>query len=122
MHEQSLVRTLLKQVETIRLAQHARAVEQVEVTIGPLSGVEPELLGSAFNTLATAASVGGAELVIRQVPLLGRCDRCDQEHPICDYRFRCPQCNHPLTVTSGDRFELTSVTLAVDPSTQPSLT
>jgi len=121
MHEQSLVRHLLKQVEAIRLEHGARAVRRVEVTVGPLSGVEPELLASAFDQLAIGAAVADAELVMQQVPLLGHCDHCDQAHEIHDFRFRCPHCDHNLTVTSGDQFELTSVSLAVDQPAEPSL-
>ena len=52
MHEHSLVRSLLDQVEQLRRENGAVSVDVVTVEIGPLSGVEPDLIHSAFEQLA----------------------------------------------------------------------
>ena len=51
MHEESLVRSLLHQVEDLAQQHHATEVEDIEVEIGPLSGVEPLLVREAFERL-----------------------------------------------------------------------
>ena len=49
MHELSLCEDLMNQVLTIAKAHHAEKVVRIIVRIGPLSGIEPLLLESAFN-------------------------------------------------------------------------
>jgi hydrogenase nickel incorporation protein HypA/HybF len=111
MHEQSLIRTLLKQVDQIRREQGGREVSEVRIQIGPLSGVEPLLLITAFNQLVTESSSVGAELALDWVPLLATCEACDDEFEIRDFVFRCPQCRGNVQVIQGDDIQLVSVSL-----------
>ena len=50
MHEESLVRSLLEQVRRLVREHAAETVERIEVEVGPLSGVELDLLRSARRT------------------------------------------------------------------------
>jgi hydrogenase nickel incorporation protein HypA/HybF len=111
MHEQSLMRTLLKQVEEIRFEYNAERVQEVRVEVGPLSGVEPMLLASAFAQLASEETVAGARFVIDEVPLLAHCESCDNRFEILDFAFRCPACRGHVTTISGDEVQLVSVSL-----------
>ena len=67
MHEVSLVRSLLEQVDRVVTSQGGRAAVEVCVEIGPLSGVEPLLVKEAFTQLA-----GDGTLIIDEVPLTAR--------------------------------------------------
>ena len=49
MHELAVCQALLERVEAMAAARGARAVKRVTVRVGPLSGVEPQLLASAFT-------------------------------------------------------------------------
>lgn len=122
MHEQSLVRSILRQVDSIRRDRNAEIVQSVVLTIGPLSGVDPDLLASAYDQLAIEPSVVHSELTIRQVPLLACCDACGRRQTIVDFDFRCTHCDHNVTITSGDQLELTSVSLIVNEPANQSLT
>ena len=51
MHEYSLVRALLDQVEREAHARGASAVHKLGLKIGALAGVEPELLASAYDVV-----------------------------------------------------------------------
>ena len=62
MHEHSLVHALLEQVERLAGEQGAGEVEEVRVQLGPLSGVEPLLVKTAFEMLAPATIAGQALL------------------------------------------------------------
>ncbi len=112
MHEQSLVKNLLKQVEAIRLENQAQHVTEVCVEVGPLSGIEPLLLASAFEQLAYDDTIRNASLRIDQVHLLAKCDECRQQTEIKGFDFRCPTCGSNLRVTQGDELHLVSVSLA----------
>ena len=52
MHERSLVRSLLAQVQALAAEHPADRVAAIRVRIGEFSGVEPELLQSAYEELA----------------------------------------------------------------------
>jgi len=112
MHELSLVRSLLQQVEEIACAERASGVEYVCVALGPLSGVEPLLIRSAFEQLAPATAAAGAELVVDEIPLTVLCLDCGALFDAADFRFHCPECGSPQTrVVSGEEFRLMSVTI-----------
>ena len=111
MHERSLVRALLKQVERIRRQHDAARVSEVRVEVGPLAGVEPLLLATAFEQLTGSGSLRDARLVIDEVTLLGECRSCSHVFELNDFVFRCPRCGHNVRVTRGDEFQLVSVSL-----------
>jgi hydrogenase nickel incorporation protein HypA/HybF len=118
MHERSLVKTLLKQVDAVRQQHEAEHVTEVRVEVGPLSGVEPLLLATAFAQLATDSTLAGAKLVIDEVALLAECKPCGREFEVHDFVFRCPICRGNVHVTRGDEFQLVSVSLELFQPTQ----
>lgn len=111
MHEQSLIKTLLRQVEEIRGQHDGERVTEVRVEVGLLTGVEPLLLMSAFDQLAPQSTAAGAKLVIDEVPLIARCKSCCCDFEVTDFVFRCPKCNGTVQVIRGDEFHLVSVSL-----------
>lgn len=111
MHEFSLVRSLLDQVDQVVAEHGGRVAVEICVELGPLSGVEPVLVKSAFEQLADSSSARGAMLRIDEVPLTAKCSACDTEFEIIDFRFQCPACGSRDTQTTrGDTFRLMSVT------------
>ena len=109
MHEFSLVRSLLEQVDRIVTSHGGRVAVEVRVEIGPLSGVEPLLVKAAFNQLA-----GDGTLIIDEVPLTARCHSCHTEFELENFRFVCPHCDSRETsVVRGDALRLMSVTVDV---------
>ena len=112
MHEHSLVRALLAQVERLADAEGAGEVEEIRVKVGPLSGVEPLLIETAFEILAPRTSVDKARLVIEEIPLMAQCADCGHEFQVPHFRFRCPVCDcRKVDVTAGDGFVLESFTV-----------
>lgn len=112
MHEQSLVRSLLSQVEQLRIDHGALGVARVEVEIGPLSGVEPLLVREAFDLLTAGTAQAGMELAIREVPLQCRCRDCGGQWGTSSFRSVCPECGATaVQITSGDEFRITNITV-----------
>jgi hydrogenase nickel incorporation protein HypA/HybF len=108
MHEASLVKTLIEQVDRLASEHAAAAVDEVRVRIGPMSGVEPLLVSAAFERLAPA----GTRLVIDEVPLTARCRDCGESFELEQFRFRCPSCQSAdVEVIEGDGFVLESITI-----------
>jgi len=115
MHEQSLVRSLLKQVETLRCEYDGGYVSEVRVEKGPLSGVESFLLSGAFELLSKGTAAEDAILVIDEVPLMAKCKLCSRDFEINNFVFRCPVCSGNVKVTRGDEFHLISVSFSEEP-------
>ncbi len=117
MHEQSLVRNLLSQVDEIRRKHDAQRVTEVRVGVGPLSGVEPLLLASAFDLLKSGTAAASAVLIVDEASLLAKCDACDCDFEIEGFRFRCPTCNGSVKVVSGNQCQLVSVDVSKERNT-----
>ena len=118
MHERSLVRSLIDQVRQIAAANGGGPVRKVFVQIGPLAGVEPALVATAWDEMHGDAS--GADrvfaesvLIIEQVRLMARCRECEVMFEPTNFRFRCPACGSVRTeTTSGDGVVLDRIELA----------
>jgi hydrogenase nickel incorporation protein HypA/HybF len=103
---------MITQVETIARAHGARGVRRVYLSIGPLSGVEPQLLAQAFPLACAGTVAQQAELNIESLPVRVHCDTCGEETPARPNRLVCGVCGDWHTrIISGDELLLTSVEL-----------
>lgn len=114
MHEASLVRSLLQQVEQLLRAHGGAAVQNITVEVGPLSGVEPLLVLEAFQRLAPdSPAAAAATLQIEEVALEAACGDCGSGFQVHSFRFQCPACgSQAVRVTGGDEFRLLSIGIA----------
>jgi hydrogenase nickel incorporation protein HypA/HybF len=112
MHEHSLVRALLRQVEAIAAEHPGSQIKSFRVRIGEFSGVEVDLLASAYDVLVQDTSLRGAVLNVERVPLEAVCDQCGHEFHIERFQFECDKCGClRLTLRGGEELLLDSVTL-----------
>ncbi|MBL9122665.1 MAG: hydrogenase maturation nickel metallochaperone HypA [Planctomycetaceae bacterium] len=111
MHELSIVRTLLREVELIAAAELGDVVE-IHLGCGELSGYEPECLRTAFAQLQGPGRLEYARLVIHPIPLAAVCEQCSGEFEPADFRRACPQCGSPHThFARGTELWLESIVL-----------
>ncbi len=114
MHEKSLVQSLLKQVEQIRVENGGQSVDQITVEIGPLSGVESELIECAFRELAPQFFSAPPVLNLQNVPLQLRCRSCDLESAVDGLTLQCPNClSNQVCIIRGDEFRLVDVSMQI---------
>ncbi len=112
MHEQSLVKSLLRQVDEVLIENRGSWASSVEVEIGPLSGVEADLVRSAFEQLSAGTRCSNATLLIQLSLLVVRCRDCLSESRLAGFVFRCHHCGSGnVQVISGDALRLLSVTM-----------
>lgn len=119
MHERSLVLALVRDVERIVARRREevddgalRRVVEVRVQAGPLAGVEPMLLASAFAETAPSVLGPDARLVIEQVDFAVHCDACATTTATPEPRFSCPACGERrVSILQGDALVLESVLL-----------
>ena len=112
MHELSVCLGLMQQVESIARERDATRVTRIVLNVGPLSGVEPDLLQHAYP-LATAGSIAEeAELVIESSNVVVRCTQCESETTVATNRLLCAACGDFRTrVIAGDELTLMRVEL-----------
>lgn len=112
MHERSLVRALLRQVEALAAEHPASRVLGIRVRVGEFSGVQPELLQSAYDELVEYSILHGAELAVEQVPLEAICQQCGERFRINDFGFKCTACGSVrLTICGGEELLFESVSM-----------
>jgi hydrogenase nickel incorporation protein HypA/HybF len=110
MHEASLTRALIRQVEAIATQHDAARIVEVSVSVGDFAGVEPELLQVAFERQIAETPLCGVRLNLARVPLEGVCSQCMSEFLIESFRFACPCCESSrVTVVRGEEMILESV-------------
>lgn len=112
MHELSVCLSLLQQVEQIARERNATQVIRITLSIGPLSGVEPELLRHAYPLAAAGTIAADAELVMETADIVVRCSQCDSETTVPPNRLLCGSCGEYRThVISGEELTLLRVEL-----------
>ena len=110
MHELAVCQALIEQVEQVARAQHGQRVEYIEVSVGPLSGVEPQLLQQAFPLAAAGSLAEFAQLHIESLPVRVHCDSCDSDSDASANRLVCSHCGNWRTrLLSGDELLLTRI-------------
>ncbi len=92
MHEFSIVQSLMNTIEEHAARQDAQTVTRVVLRVGPLAGVVPHLLKTAFDTFKDRTVAEIAELVIEMSPLELNCRDCLQTSATDTVRFKCPEC------------------------------
>ncbi len=112
MHEYSIAVALIEKVE-VELKQHqARSVRRIMVRIGELSGVEPELLVTAFEMAREQTACEGAELTVEYVKARWVCALCAASIDP-QIALRCSACGGAGRLAAGEELDLYRMELEV---------
>jgi hydrogenase nickel incorporation protein HypA/HybF len=110
MHERSLVKALLRQVEAIADQHSTSRVSSIHIRVGEFSGVEADLLSSAYDDLVQDSRLCGASLRVERVPLEAVCQQCGRTFRVERFQFHCEKCGSlRLTLRGGEEILLDSV-------------
>jgi hydrogenase nickel incorporation protein HypA/HybF len=113
MHEFSVCIALMEQVESIAREHQARRVERILLQLGPLAGVEAQLLEHAWPLAAAGTIAADAELVIEVAPVTVKCTQCGCVSEVRPNRLLCADCGDYRTqLVSGDELLLVNLELA----------
>lgn len=103
----------MAQVVATAAAHRARRVDRVVLRIGPLSGVEPQLLDHAFAIARGGTIAANAVLEVQHAPVTVACTLCGATGEAAPNRLLCPACGTwKVRVTGGDDLLLASLDLA----------
>lgn len=119
-HELAVAQALVDQVDAVIDQHGATQASLIRVRIGPLAGVVPELLATAFPLAAAGSRMEHAELEFTHAPIRVRCQTCGAETEAAMNRLICGACGDWHTqIMSGDELLLESVELETASSLIP---
>jgi len=112
MHEWGIVESLLARVDEEVRARGATRVHRLRVRLGALSGVEPELLASAYEVFRERTVCASALLDVVPGAVRWRCARCDVDVPD-GAPLACPRCGGRTALAAGDEIVLERIEMEV---------
>ena len=121
MHELSIALSILDLVEAEADRRGGVRVLAVHLKLGPLSGVVPEALTSAFELAREGSSFDNCRLVINEVPIVVYCPMCKSEQePVSIQCLCCSQCGTPTPqVVHGPEMEVSAMEIADEYANAP---
>ena len=112
MHEYSVVRSILRQVEQAVGVEARESVREIRVSVGEFSGVDLDLLLMAFDQVMAEQGISKRRLVVHPTTLCAECRECGTEFAPVSFVFLCPLCGARETrIVCGEELILESITL-----------
>lgn len=111
MHEMSLAVALMEEITAIAVQNRVKKIQEVELHIGVLKQVIPDVLQEAFSAASFGTPAEGA--LLKQVAIEARavCRTCQNTFNPAPDDFLCPACGQGLIdVLQGEEFILQSLT------------
>ena len=112
MHEYSLVLALIERVEQEIKNHGATAANRVAISVGELSGVEADLLSSAFEIAREDTLLRATELQVTHVKARWQCVACASDID-SSKSLICESCGNSARLTEGGEILFESVELEV---------
>jgi hydrogenase nickel incorporation protein HypA/HybF len=110
MHEMSIAESIIEIVEKEAGKARVKSVEEVELEIGFLAGIEYESLSFALKVLAPGSILQGTNIVIHKPPGLARCKDCDHEFSTDNAINICPECqSYGCNIIRGKELRVSSI-------------
>ena len=113
MHELSLAEEVIRLVRSEALSHNAKAVSEITLEVGNLSGIDADAFESALKVLSENSIIDKSGINIIRKKGTGICHSCGIEFEIESRIAECPGChNLPFEIRGGNEFRV--VYLVVD--------
>ena len=109
MHETDMTKALIVTIQDWWEAQPEHpTIQKVHLIVGAFTCVEPASLEFAFDVQTQGTFLDGAQLVIKDVPLVAHCHTCHQDYsPDVASQYACPTCHGPMEdIRSGRELKI----------------
>ena len=111
MHEMSLAVALMEEITAIAVQNQVQKIQEVELHIGVLKQVIPEVMQEAFSAASFGTAAEGAALKQVTIKAQAACRTCRNTFSPAPDNFLCPACGQGLVdILQGDEFILQSLT------------
>ncbi|MBZ5859340.1 hydrogenase maturation nickel metallochaperone HypA/HybF [Flavihumibacter profundi] len=113
MHELSIVMSIVEIASQQALQANASVVEEIELEIGTLSGIEINALEFAWAEAVRNTILENTLRVINRPEGRARCLDCNTDFAIQQYFDPCPACgSHFINITRGKELKVKSLVIA----------
>jgi hydrogenase nickel incorporation protein HypA/HybF len=110
MHELSIAMGIVDVAAEEADRRGSGRVVAVHLKVGPLSGLVPAALRSAFELARENSPLAAAELVIEEVEVAAYCPGCAAERAVAFPELRCLACGSPTPdVVRGRELEVVAI-------------
>ncbi len=92
MHEMSIAQSILDIVIGEASKHNATKVANIRIRAGELRGIVPVHLNYYFQFVSKDTIAEGAELDIEVLPVRGRCEKCNLDFDVEEFKYECPEC------------------------------
>ena len=113
MHEASIVASIIHIAqEEITRCDLKGKVEEIELEIGALVGVEIGVFEFAWQSAVKNTILERAEKITHQIPGMAYCAHCQESFSIAQYYDPCPYCgNFDKEIQQGQQLRIKSMTI-----------
>lgn len=112
MHELSIAQNIISIVEESAKTLANSKVTNIHLRVGKMSNVLVDSLCFCFESLIDGTRLGGAKLIIEEIPVTLFCNNCSQKTEISEFSFSCANCSSTnVEMKSGNELEICKVEL-----------
>jgi len=94
MHELALAQNLIQIVCQAAEENNLEKVTDICVICGELMGIVPDALEFGFQVSSADTVASGANLELKELPALVRCNQCSYHYQWNTFGYTCPECSH----------------------------
>jgi hydrogenase nickel incorporation protein HypA/HybF len=112
-HELSIVQSIVDIATNEANAAHGHAIEEIEIDIGALSGIDMNAFWFAWNIAVKKTLLADAKANINHIAGIAECLMCQHKFSISHYADPCPACGeHIIQITSGKELRVKALTIS----------
>lgn len=112
MHELSIAMSIIDLATTQAIQHAADSIEEIELDIGCLSGIEMDSFDFAWRQAVKRTILESAMRKVNRIEGKGRCMECGTVFPMEQVYDSCPECKSPFSeILSGKELKLRSLVL-----------
>lgn len=113
MHELSVVQNILEIAGSEMKKAKANKVDQIDLDIGVLSGIEIDAFLFAWDTCLSDTILATTKRNINRIPAKAKCTSCSHIFETEDYFAQCPDCAEYLTtIIQGKELKVRSLSVS----------
>ncbi len=110
MHELSIVMSIIDIAAEQAKKANADVVEEIELDIGELSGIEQNAFDFAWQQAVKDSVLSHAQLIINKIPGEGLCLECNRRFPMHQLYDACPDCGqYFISIQQGKELKVKSL-------------
>lgn len=110
MHELAIAHSIVQLAEQNARDNQAEEIEELELEIGSLAGVEISSLEFALQSAVKDTMLNNARIIRHDIPAEGRCGDCEAVFPVDTLFSPCPQCgSYCVNILKGKELRIKSI-------------